>query len=152
MLGEVQLCDAAARCLEAATEVERAPAKDEDKVRRADESFVEFTAALARIEEYFSQATDQEMVQNSGAVLLHTFKNRGAAELPMLLVKVREVPLEIDAHRQRQLALLNAAISAKRATEIADMLGVLGMTNPAWTEQRAGGELLGYVVEAVRLH
>jgi SAM-dependent methyltransferase len=152
LLDEVRLCDAAARCIEAVTAVERALVKDEGKRRGADQSFAEFKTALARTEEYLARATDKEMIQNSGAVLLHTFKNRGGAELPVLLAKVEEVRLEIDAHRQRQIALVEAAVSSARMKEIAGQLGELGMTDAACTDQRAGVELLGYVIEATQPH
>lgn len=150
LLNEVQLYDVAAACLEAVVGVERAGAPDDAMKEQADSRFAAFERALVATAEYAPRATDQRMVEHSGSLLVHSFKNRGYFELPVLLEKVEELRGEVLAHRARSAAMVAAAVSRDRATEIAQRLGELGLTAPSVAEQRDGEELFGYVIEAMR--
>ena len=149
LLDDARLYDSAARCLEAVTTVERAPGAKETKAV-ADRSFAEFEQALAATADYLPRATDPRMVEHSGSLLLHTFRNRGYFELPVLLAKVEELRGEVQAHRARSIAMVEAAVSRGETETIAGRLGELGMTDVKLGEQRDPEGLLGYVVEAVR--
>lgn len=150
LTNEARLYDAAAACLEAVVGLERSAAPTDEMKERADSSFADFQRALAAAADYLPRATDQRMVEHSGSLLVHTFQNRGYFELPLLLEKVEELRAEVDAHRARSVAMVDAAISRDRAAEIAGRLGEHGLAGVTFGDQRDGEALLGYVIEAAR--
>jgi len=56
---------------------------------------------------------------------------------------------EIEAHRERERALLGAALSAEEMGELAEQLGDAGLRQIALGEQRDGKDLIAHVIEAV---
>jgi len=57
---------------------------------------------------------------------------------------------EIEAHRERERALLAAALTREQLQALADRLASLGLADVTLGEQRDGEALLGHVIEASR--
>ena len=147
---EVDLPAKAARCFKAVLEVEGASSPEPQAVAAADASFATFQQGLGRVCDRLPRATDAEMMRHSAAVLYNAYENRASFPLPVLLDKAEEVRAEIAAHRTRQQALVDAAISQDELAEMAARLADLGMTDIRTGEQRAADEFLGHTIEARR--
>lgn len=147
MLDEIDLPARAEAAFRAVLGVERADAPPARAMAAADQAFAAFRDALAAAAGRIPQAADQAMIRNARSVLVHAFENRGHFPPGVLLEKVREVRTEIEAHRIRQRALLDAAVDRARLGEIAARLESLGLANVATSELRFGEAFLGYVVE-----
>ena len=88
------------------------------------------------------------MLRNTGAVLLDTFKRRGAFGLDQLLAKVDEVEAEIICHRGRLAALVEAALDEAGAAALAGRLDDAGASECGSARLESGGRLIGHVVAA----
>ena len=150
ILSDVDLPGAAARCFAAVTKIERSPAPSTEDCDEADRHFATFQDALGQTKARYTDASDRKMLETSTSVIVHTFQNRAHFELPVLLEKVSEVGAEIEAHRSRQRALVDAAVSLERLAQIAERLRELGLTQVRTTEQRSGDRFLAVAVEAER--
>jgi ubiquinone/menaquinone biosynthesis C-methylase UbiE len=145
LLDKVKLCDKAASCFRTVHAVESgSPDADEAK---ADRCFTAFRSSLENTTNYLRKATDEAMVRNSVAVLLHAYENRRHCPPEALVAKAEEVKEEILAHRSRQRALVYAAVNAARMAKLTAALIALGMVDMGWSEARPGAEFLGYVLE-----
>jgi SAM-dependent methyltransferase len=143
MLDEIDLPGRAEAVFEAVLGVERSDAP----AASADRAFAVFRDGLAAVGQRIAQAADPTMLQNARSVLAHAFENRGHFPLDVLLGKAAEVRTEIEAHRIRQRALLDAAVSAETLGGIAAQLESLGLEGVETSEVRSGEAFLGYVVE-----
>lgn len=143
LLDGIDLPGRAVGCFEAVLAAERGGGD----VALADRHFAAFQNALERTARQVSQAADQTMFRNSGAVLLDTFQRRGSFDLEQMLAKVEEVRSEIAAHRGRLGALVEAALDAKGAAAVADRLGALGGVAASRPLDSAAG-LIGHVIAA----
>jgi SAM-dependent methyltransferase len=147
ILDEVGLPARAEEAFTAVLAVERSPAPSDELKVAGDIAFAAFGDALAATAARLPQAADQKMLHSSGAVLAHAFENRGHFELQVLLDKVAEIRMEVEAHRIRQRALVDAAVTRERLVTIALQLESLGLVNVETAEVRPGEDrLIGYVV------
>lgn len=148
LLEEIDLPGRARRCFEAVIAIERRTGQPDPRAQaRAAKCFAEFRDAIERAAGHVGRATDKEMIEVSGGVLFHAYQNRHSFELAPLLDKVEEVRSEINAHRERQLALVRVAMTAGAVADLTDRLLQLGWLDVRWTEQRSGEKLIGYTVE-----
>ena len=147
ILDEVALPARAEEAFTAVLAVEREAAPSAESVAAADRAFASFSDALAAIAARIPQAADQKMLHTAGSVLAHAFENRAYFELQVLLDKAAEMRVEVEAHRIRQRALVNAAISRDRLHEIASRLEGLSLAGVATSAVRPTEDhFLGYVV------
>ena len=150
LMQETRLYDVADECLKAVLGAERAAGADGDMTQLARRRFDEFRQALSLTNDYLPRAVDRRMVQHSVSLLLHTFENRRHFDLEVLLGKVDELRTEVEAHRARSVAMVDAAVTRDGCAAIVDRLGELGMTDVMVGNQSDAEGLLGYVIEAVR--
>jgi SAM-dependent methyltransferase len=143
LLGEIDLPGHATRCFEAVLAAERSGGD----AGLADRSFAGFQEALFQTARHVPQASDRTMFRNTGAVLLDSFQRRGHFDLGQLLDKVEQVRSEIAAHRDRLMALVEAALDAKAPAALADRLGGLGGVAASRPLESEAG-LIGHVVAA----
>jgi SAM-dependent methyltransferase len=106
-----------------------------------------FNAGLKAIADRAPASTDQAMLASVHQTLCDTYDHRRGE----LLATAEHLQAEITAHRDRQMALLDAALSAVQAKELAGTLEGLGMTAVALGEQRDGDDLIGHVIEATKV-
>jgi SAM-dependent methyltransferase len=147
LLDEVALPARAEEAFTAVQAVEGTPNPTDEQTAAGDRAFARFTEALAATAARIPEAADQTMLRNSGSVIAHAFENRAYFSLGELLAKVAEIRTEIEAHRIRQRALVEAAVNRERVNEIASRLGDLGLKGVETAEVRpAAVQFLGYVV------
>lgn len=145
LLTEIDLPGAAVRCFTAVREAEETGANSE----QARKSVAAFEAALCRAADRLPTATDREMLQNAGAVLLDAHCKRAAVPLPDLIAKAEEIRTEILVHVSRQQQLLTAARSTAEMDAMVEQLQRLGCRDVGWSPQaKEDGALIGYVLRA----
>ena len=107
---DISIFPAAIAALTLVCEVERArsPASPES-IDRAGQAHDSFHERLVRMAKGLSQRAAQAVYRDTGSILQHTFRNRQAFPLDVLLDKVRETELSVDLHRDRLKALVDAA-------------------------------------------
>ena len=113
---------------------------------RSDTALDAFNIGLKAIADRAPTATDQAMLANVHHTLCDAYDHR-RGELP---VTAENLHAEITAHRDRQAALLSAALSTKQMAELGTMLAAQDLTAIAHGEQRDGDDLIGHVIEATR--
>ena len=113
---------------------------------RSDTALDAFNIGLKAIADRAPTATDRAMLANVHQTLCDAYDHRRGE----LAVKAENLHAEITAHRDRQAALLSAALSTNQMAELGTMLAVLGLTAIAHGEQRDGADLIGHVIEATR--
>jgi SAM-dependent methyltransferase len=148
LLETIDLPGTARRCFEALTVAERDPHASAEAHARARDGIGAFENALLQGAQHLLQAADKTMVRNCGAVLLDTFKRRAGLEPDQLVAKAEEVRCEIEAHRGRLQALIDAAVTREQLAQIADRLAELGAEWVETGELRQAGDHVGYIVEA----
>ena len=105
-----------------------------------------FNAALRKIADRAPAATDQAMLANVHQTLCDTYDHRRGE----LSVTAQNLEAEISAHRNRQAALLAAALTAAQLAALGGRLEALGLTAITLGEQRDGADLIGWTIEAAR--
>ena len=148
LLETIDLPGTARRCFEALAAAERDPNASAESHARARECIGAFENALLQGAQRLPQAADKTMVRNCGAVLLDTFKRRAMLDPGQLVAKAEEVRSEIEAHRGRLQALIDAAVSRVQLADIAARLAELGAESVDTGELRQAGKLVGHVVMA----
>ena len=113
---------------------------------RSDTALDAFNIGLKAIADRAPTATDRAMLANVHQTLCDAYDHR-RDELP---ATAENLHAEITAHRDRQAALLSAALSTNQMAELGTMLAALGLTAIAHGEQRDGADLIGHVIEATR--
>jgi uncharacterized protein YjiS (DUF1127 family) len=147
LLDEIALPERAEEAFIKIQAVEGTETPSDEAVAAADRAFARFGDALAAIMARIPQSADQTMLQNAGSVLAHAFENRSQFTLGVVLDKVSETRAEIETHRIRQRALVDAAVSRDQLGEIASQLKDLGLTRVETSEIRPlPDRFLGYVV------
>ena len=148
LLDGVDLPGTARRCFVDVTGAERNPAADEEAHRKARESLSAFEGALAETAKRIPAAMDKAMLRRSGAVLLDTFKRHGRLDVDQLVAKAEEVRDEIEAHRGRLQALIEAAVTRTELGELASRLRAAGADEVEPSDLSRGPALIGHVLEA----
>ena len=113
---------------------------------RSDTALDAFNIGLKTIADRAPTATDQAMLAKVHQTLCDAYDHRRGE----LAVTAENLHAEITAHRDRQAALLSAALSTKQMAELGTMLAAQGLTAIAHAEQRDGDDLIGHVIEATR--
>ena len=113
---------------------------------RSDTALAAFNIGLKAIADRAPTATDQAMLANVHQTLCDAYDHRRGE----LAVTAENLHAEITAHRDRQAALLSAALSTNQMAELGTMLAAQGLTAIAHAEQRDGDDLIGHVIEATR--
>lgn len=113
---------------------------------RSDTALDAFNIGLKAIADRAPTATDRAMLANVHQTLCDAYDHR-RDELP---ATAENLHAEITAHRDRQAALLSAALSTNQMAELGTMLAAQGLTAIAHGEQRDGADLIGHVIEATR--
>ena len=113
---------------------------------RSDTALAAFNIGLKAIADRAPTATDQAMLANVHQTLCDAYDHRRGE----LAVTAENLHAEITAHRDRQAALLSAALSTNQMAELGTMLAAQDLTAIAHGEQRDGDDLIGHVIEATR--
>ena len=145
---EIDLAGRAARCLEAVLGVERGRQTGQLAEIAAQARYAEFRDGLKAVAERLPGAADKDMLASVHQTLTALFEQRQRFDLHGLFMQLDALRAEIDAHRTRERALLDAALSAKQMAALAKKLEGLGLTGVTLGEQRDGGRLIGHVIEA----
>jgi SAM-dependent methyltransferase len=151
LLGELDLTGRAARCLDAVFGVERGHQTGQLAEIAVQARYAEFRDGLKAVAKRAPDAADQAMLVSVHQLLTSLFEQRQGQSLQALFMQLNALREEIDAHRERQRALLAAALSARQMVALAKRLGSLGMTDVKLGEQRDGVRLIGHVIEAHKL-
>jgi uncharacterized protein (DUF934 family) len=96
-------------------------------------------------------AADPAMLASVHRSLTDLFQERQSHDDATLRTKLADLQTEVEAHRERQRALLAAAQSADQVAALAGRLERLGLDGVILSEQRDGGNLIGHVIEARHL-
>ena len=131
-------------------DVERGRAAGPFAQTAAQARYAAFREALNAVAERIAGAADVAMLTSVHATLTDLFGARQSHDEAELQVKIGDLRGEIEAHRERERALLAAALSAEQIASLAEQLALLGLTDLALGEQRNGGDLIAHVIEARR--
>ncbi|MCL6684624.1 class I SAM-dependent methyltransferase [Sphingomonas alba] len=149
LLDEVELTRHAATCIPAILNVERGRARGAFAQVEAQEQYRKFREALRLVAERARSAADADMLASVHRSLTDLFQQRKSHSESEIGSKVDALRLEVEAHRERERALLGAALSADEMGEMAERLDALGLRQIKQGEQRNGDALIGHVIEAV---
>ena len=150
LLDELDLTGRAARAVEAVLSVERGHQSGPFAEVAAQGHYAEFRGGLQAVAERVPNAVDQPMLASVHQALVTLFEDRQELGLQAVFTKLAALREEIAAHRERQQALLAAALTAKQLAAIGKRLEKLGLSAIVFGEQRDGDRLIGHVVEARR--
>ena len=150
LLDELDLTGRVAACFEAVLTIERGRSSGQLAEIAAQARYAAFRDGLKAVADRLPIAADQAMLASVHQTLTDLFQERQAHDLGALVAKANDLREEIAAHRERQQALLAAALSAGQITQLADRLGELDLAGIATGEQRDGANLIGWTVEARR--
>lgn len=148
LLDEIELPARAAACFQAILEVERGRATGAFAQTAAQARYAAFRDGLKAVAERTAGAADVAMLSSVHATLTDLFGERQSHDEAVLLAKVGDLRVEIEAHRERERALLAAALSAEQLAALGDRLAELDLTDITRGEQRNGSDLIGHVIEA----
>ena len=150
LLDELDLPARASACFQAILDVERGRATGPFAQTAAQARYAAFRDGLKAVAERTASAADVAMLSAVHTTLTDLFRERQSQDEAALQAKVGELRAEIEAHRDRERALLAAALSSEEVADLAQQLAGLGLTDIVRGEQRNDGDLIGYVIEARR--
>lgn len=146
IIDEVDFPGKAASAFRAVLAAEREPGNRRETKLEADRAFAAFAEATTVLRTHLPAAADRRMIENAVSVILHAWRHRAHFKLPELLDKVEEIRSEINAHRARQRALVDAAVTKAQVAEIAETLKLLGVAGIEFGQQQFSGALVGHVI------
>lgn len=149
LLDQIDITGRASDCIQAILGIERGGSAGPFEQTNAQLKYGAFRDGLKAVAERSRDAADAAMLVSVHQSLTDLFQQRqslGEAEVDARLRGLRD---EIDAHRERERALLGAALSADEMQELAEQLGDAGLRKIAIGEQRDGADLIAHVIEAV---
>ena len=150
LLDELDLAAIATDCFQAIVDVERGRAQGAAAQLAAQVRYSTFREGLQAVAQRARTAADAAMLTSVHGSLTALFQQRSRHDDAALAARVADLRAEVDAHRQRQRALLAAALSAEQIAALAERLTSLGLAEATIREQRDGGDLIGHVIEARR--
>jgi hypothetical protein len=121
--------------------------KGEGLKEKAQSDHAQFRDALEAVELYERQAMDRHMLASVRRDLIDAFNTHRQRELKDQIAEIRELASQVQDHRERQRALVNAAVTRKQAEEFAAELAKRSFADVSVSEQRRDGELLAHVLE-----
>jgi SAM-dependent methyltransferase len=151
VLDDLDLPGRAAACFTAILDVERGRAAGPFAQTAAQARYAAFRDSLKSLAERAATATDTAMLTSVHRSLTDLFQDRASHDEAALQSRVADLRTEVADHRERQRALIAAALSADQVQALADRLAKLGMTGITQSEQRDGDDLIGHVLAAERL-
>ncbi len=150
LLDHVQLFDRASAGFAAILAIERGRAAGPLAQTAAQVRYTALRDALKAVAERSRAAADVAMLASVHSSLTDLFEQRQAHDEAAIQARIGELRGEVEAHRERQRALLAAAQSAARMATLAEQLAGLGLADITLGEQRDGADLIGHVIEARR--
>jgi SAM-dependent methyltransferase len=148
LLDQLDLPGRASACVAAILGVERGRATGPFAQVAAQEKYAAFRSALQAVAERTATAADPDMLASVHRSLTDLFQQRQSHDEAALQSRIADLATEVADHRERQRALVAAALSADQVQALAERLSQLGMTGIARSKQRDGDDLIGYVIEA----
>jgi len=121
--------------------------KGEGLKEKAQSDHANFRAALEAVEQYERQAMDRQMLASVRRDLIEAFNTHRQKELAAQIAELRELASQVHDHRERQRALVSAAVSREGAADLAAILVNAGFTDVWVGEQRREEALLAHVLE-----
>ena len=149
LLDQIDLTGRAAECFRAIMGVERGRAAGPFEQTAAQMKYGTFRDGLKAVAERARDAADSAMLVSVHHSLTDLFQQRQSLSDNEVNARIQGLRDEVDAHRERQRALLGAALSAEEMQELAEQLGDAGLRKIALGEQRDGGDLIAHVIEAM---
>jgi SAM-dependent methyltransferase len=147
LLDVIDLPDRALACFQAIVDVERGRTSGPMAQTNAQVRYATFRDGLKAVADRAHTAADAAMLTAVHRSLTELFQQRLAHDEAALQAKIDQQKAEVEAHRERQRALLAAALSAEQMAALSDRLGSLGLIDISLGEQRDGGDLIGHVIE-----
>lgn len=150
LLDEVGLIGRAGDCFAAILDVERGRAAGPFAQAAAQAKYAAFRDGLKAVAERSASAADADMLASVHRSLTELFEQRQAIDEAALATRLDDLRCEVEAHRERQRALLAAALSGEQMAALVDRLEDFGLADVTLGEQRNGADLIGHVIEAKR--
>jgi len=150
LIDHVDIARRAADCIKAILDIERGRAAGPVAQTAAQVQYASFRDGLKAVAERAQGAADAAMLTSVHQSLTELFQQRQALPESEIPARILALHTEIEAHRERERALLGAALSTDEMTDVADRLGDLGLSRITLGEQRDGEDLIGHVIEAAR--
>jgi SAM-dependent methyltransferase len=148
LIDEVGLVARARECITAVLTVERGRARSPFAQSDAQKVYLAFREALRAVAARAATAADSAMLASVHGTLTELFQQRQSHGDAAISSKLDDLQSEIEAHRERERALLAAALTREQLKAMTGCLASLGLTAVALSEQRDGEALLGHVIEA----
>lgn len=150
LLDELDLPGIASACFESILDVERGRVQGPFAQTAAQAKYAAFRDGLKAVAERTATAADVAMLSAVHRTLTDLFQDRQAHDEATLQAKIDDLRTEITDHRERQRALLAAALSAEQLGALAKRLAALGLSDITRGEQRDDGDLIGHIIAARR--
>ena len=150
LLDEVGLVGQARDCITAILGVERGQARSPFAQTEAQAKYRAFREGLQAVANRVQAAADPAMLTSVHRALTDLFQERQSHDDATLQSKLADLQTEVEAHRERERALLAAALTADQVAALAERLTKLGLADVTQSEQRDAGDLIGHVIEARR--
>jgi len=114
---------------------------------KAQSDHASFRDALEAVEQYERQAIDRQMLASVRRDLIEAFNTHRQKDLASQISEFRELASQVQDHRERQRALVRAAVARDEVEGFAARLAEAGFTDVGLGEQRREGALLAHVLE-----
>jgi SAM-dependent methyltransferase len=148
VLDEAEPIAKAAACITAVAAAERGPARGPFAQTVAQGKYADFRDALKAVATRSQSAADAAMLVSVHQALTGLFQQRLDHDESAIAARLSDLSLEVEAHREREKALLAAARSSGQMAALAKRLQALGLGEVALGEQRNGDNLIAHVIEA----
>jgi SAM-dependent methyltransferase len=148
LLDEIDLLARATSCFKAIVDVERGRTSGPFAQTAAQAHYAAFRDGLKAVADRTGTAADVAMLESIHRSLMGLFQDRLSHDDAALMGKVDALRIEVEAHRTRERALLEAARSREQMAALARQLESLGLAGIERGEQRNGADLIGHVIEA----
>lgn len=146
-LDHLDIIGMASQCFAAVSDVERGRARGPFAQTAAQGKYASFRRGLQNVAERIPTATDTAMLTAVHRSLTDLFEQRNTKGDDAIQAALDDLRTEVDAHRQRERALVAAAQTSGQITALAERLRRAGLTAVEVGEQREGDDVLGHLVE-----
>ena len=140
----------ASECFQAVLGVELGGASGPLAQTVAQARYAAFRDALKGLADRTATAADAAMLVSVHGSLTDLFEQRRSLDKAAVDARLAELRAEVEAHRERERALLAAALSSEQVAALADRLASLGLVENRISEQRNGSSLIGHILEATK--
>lgn len=123
--------------------------KGEGLKEKAQSDHAQFRAALEAVEHYERQAMDRHMLASVRRDLIEAFNTHRQKKLADQIAEFRELASQVQDHRERQRALVQAAVAREDVEGFAARLAKAGFRDVGLGEQRRESALLAHVLEGI---